>query len=1316
MGTKVRRRILSLLVLAMMLLTMVFPAGTFAETTPATLTIALLGTSDLHGQLMGWNYFTKSPATGLTRLATVIGQERGKYPNNILVDAGDTIQGTPLVYYYNKVDTAWMSDPAKSYPMMDAFKYLNYDAWTLGNHEFNFGLGTLGAVIDKATAANIAVLSANTLDKNAVTPDPVTGDQPVWSKVKPYTVKTFTDPDGNQFKVGILGLTTPAIPNWESSQNYDGLQFADIVTEGTKWVQYLKNTLKVNAIVAVVHSGVGVDDPATESTPNENEVIAFANANPEVNAILCGHTHAAISTNGSLAGATNKNQIWIVEPKNAAANLEEVAMNFTKDAGGSWTMSSANGVSLNASTGITEDPGLVSLAQPYHQAALNYLQTPVGTSSGEFLANGQTVKDTALMDLVNKVQLYYGDADLSVAAPFSATARIPKGTVTIGDVSSVYVYENFLFTVKVTGAQLRKYLEMSVGRYYQKYSSGDYKLGTNGDGVTYVPDYNLDILQGADYTVDLTKTGLFDAKGTSIANGESRITKLQVNGTDVQDTDVFKLALNNYRVNGGGGFLAAAGIVPQNADTGAPNYITYDSQKALGDDGQVRSLMISYFQDMAAGKIIPGKTSVDPVYDNNWQTVPRFFDLVELTDTHGNIDNYVSGGKVKASAALLAGAVNKERVTYGDERTAVLAAGDMMQGTPISNVLKGRPVIDVMNQMKFDAMEVGNHEFDWGSDVLDQNLQAAQFPFLAANMRLKAGDTDVNSAKFLSDSKPYVILDKDSIKIGVIGVITPETSSIVMPSIINHFDFLDPATVVNSLVPQVKAAGADIVVVLAHVGDMYNSWPTSGTQPATEPLSKDLADLAKNISGVDAVLGGHSHTTNYDLIPDATGKLIPAAIGYANGRGAGVIRLALDNGKQVMGAVPNYLDVANRLYSSLTPDPAVQAIVDAANAQIGPIFSEVIGQAAVDMTRSTASSGNLDSNLGDWAADVTRDAGGTDFSFQNSGGLRIDIAKGNITVGQIWTLMPFDNEVNTMEMTGAQVKTVLEYMASGIKAMGHISGLRFTYDLNRPARFTTVGGSVVDNPQNSRVMTVRLADGSFLDMKKTYKVAAPDFIATGGDGYPFPSNSANLTATHILVRDALINDLKLRKVLDYLPDGRIQFYTPPTITTDLGATITRVEERDFGVSTTANSEAGKMVRVRVTLADPEQRPQVKIKYPEDENCQFDRDDVDRYNQLWSDRDEMDQSGRWRSDREKGDRSGQFRFDRDKVDWSGQLQFDKNGVAWFGPAQGFPLADATSAFEAKFTKAGVYGYTLDLVQVSDNTVLATTSGSITVTNK
>ncbi|MDA8442274.1 MAG: 5'-nucleotidase C-terminal domain-containing protein [Peptococcaceae bacterium] len=935
-------------------------------------------------------------------------------------------------------------------------------------------------------------------------------------------------------------------------------------------------------------------------------------------------------------------------------------MNFVKDTAGNWSMSDATGSSLSATTAVAEDPGMVALAKPYHAAALQYLQTPIGQASGDFLANGQTVKDTALMDLVNKVQMYYGHAQLSVAAPFSPTAKIPQGTVTIGDVSSVYVYENFLFTINITGAQLRKYMEMSVGRYYKTYQPGDIAVQKNN-----VPDYNLDLLQGADYTVDLTKIGLFDANGAAIAAGEPRITKLQVNGKDVVDTDTFTLALNNYRVNGGGGFLAAAGIVPQSTDPTAPNYITYDSQKELGDDGQIRSLMIRYFQDVAKGEVDEGKTEVEPADDNNWQTVPRFYDFVEFTDTHGNIDNYVANNTVKANAALLAGAVNKERALYGDDRTVVLAAGDMMQGTPISNVLKGGPVIDIMRQMKFDAMELGNHEFDWGNDVLDQNLTKAGFPFLAANLGLKPGDTDVNAQKLSKAVQPYTILTKDGLKVGVIGVILPDVVNIVMPSIIGHFAIQDPVQTVNQLVPQLKAQGADMVVVLAHIGDQYNAWPSTGTQPAVEPLSQDLAKLAKGITGVSAVFGGHSHTTNYDMVPDAAGKMIPAVIGYANGRGAGVIRLALDANNAVVGAAPNYLDVSNRLYSTLTPDPQVQAIVDAANAQIGPVFSQVIGRAEVDMTRNTASSGNLDSNLGDWATDVTKDGGKADFAFQNSGGLRIDIPQGDITVGEIWQLMPFDNEINVMDMTGAQVKVILEYMTSGIKGMGHISGLRFSYDPNKPARFVSENGKIVENPANSRVTGMTTSDGKPIDLAKVYKVAAPDFIATGGDNYPFPANSTNLVATHVLVRDALLNDLTTRQVLNYQPDGRIVIYAPAEVSSNLGNRLIAGQVKNFAINTVANSEATVAARIKVTLANPKQSSSIKLRY-------------------------LDNKGKYHP-----------------------LNFDKSGVAWYGPDAGFALNDNSYKFSAEFKQIGIYGYKVELVRSADQHVLAVETEQVSV---
>lgn len=1061
----------------------IFPAAAVGAGTADSVSIAVLGTSDIHGSIMGWDYYKGVESDGgMARLATLIHQERDKYDNTILVDAGDTIQGSPLTYYYDKVNTDWMNN-GQPYPMMDVFNTLEYDAWTLGNHEFNYGLGVLEPIVD---TADFPVLSANTLDS-------ATGE--TWSKVKPYTTKTFKTAQGKDFTVGILGLTTPAIPNWESKENYAGLEFGDIVTEGTKWVDYLKDTEKVDAIVTVIHSGLGDNDPSNDPTAYENEVLAFANANPEVNAIVTGHTHSSFATQ------IGDNKIWTVQSKNGGVGLGEIVMDFTQDSTGKWVQSTtaqnlyatkAPSSKYPGSTAVAEDQEIVELAADYHAATLEYLKTKVGTTSGAFLADGQTIKDTALMDLVNDIQIHYGNADLAVAAPFSPTAKIPAGDVTIGDISSVYIYENYLYTIKVTGKQLRNWLEWSVDNYYQQYKPGDDKISKYPDK----PDYTYDILQGADYTINLTKSGLWDKDGNAIANGESRIKDLSYKGQEVKDTDMFNLAINNYRFNGGGKYMEMAGITPQTTDPNAAGYVVFDSQKTYGDDGQVRNLMIKYFEDMSKqGKVI------EPEVDNNWQTSPRFYDFVEFTDTHGAIDNYVKNGEVLASGALMGGLVNQERKAYGDDRTVVLAGGDMMQGTPISNVLRGKPVIDVMNEMEFDAMALGNHEFDWGSAVLDERVNDAQFSILAANIKQKAGDTNADAGKLMADVKPYTIIEnKDGLNVGVIGVTTPETSTIVSRSIIDHFEFADPAATVNSLVPQVRAEGADVVVVLAHIG------------------KDEIAGLANDVTGVDAIFGGHSHTTNVETINN-----IPVVIGNKNARGAGVVRLAVDDSNKVIGAVPNYLDIYGDLHTSLTPDAEVQAIVDAATAELGPIFDEVIGYAEQDLPKVS----DAEMALGNWITDVTLAAApGADFAFQNEGGVRTNIAQGDITVGDIFTVMPFDNEVVTMELTGQDIYNLLEQGVSGQKGNIQVAGLKFTYDPSLPTY--------------SRVLSVSELDGTPIDKAKTYTIATNDFLAGGQDGYVTFNNGKNLENTHVLVRDAMISDLRTRGTLTGVVDGRAQ--------------------------------------------------------------------------------------------------------------------------------------------------------------------------------
>jgi 2',3'-cyclic-nucleotide 2'-phosphodiesterase / 3'-nucleotidase / 5'-nucleotidase len=532
-------------------------------------TINIVGTSDLHGTIYPIDYNTGKTADakgapipgGLARISTYVNGLRAVNPNVMLVDSGDIIQGTPLVTYYNQFDTT------SEYPMMKVMGYMKYDTITLGNHEFNFGLPTLNRVISDANKEGITVLSANTYK---------TADNTNF--VKPYFIKSFTV-NGKTIKVGILGLTTKTIPSWEDPKHYEGLKFNDLVDEAKIWVPKVK-AAGADVVVATIHSGL---KGAADTIP-ENEVDDVATKVSGIDAIICGHTHTAIASK-TFTNPDGKT-VLVTEPKNTDNIISEVDINV--DGSGNVGILSTKNVTIDGTipvdTKITDD-----IAKPYEDKTLEYIGTVIGKSTGEFSGADQTTKSNSLMDLINIVQMKAAGTQLSIAAPLSASAYIPSGDVKIQNLMSVYVFENFLYGIKMNGKQLKSWMEYSA-RYYKQASKTSDPVAK--DMVLNVPDYNLDILYGASYNIDLT---------SPVGN---RIKNLKYNGKEIKDTDVFTVAINNYRYNGGGGFMAAAGLKP-----GDSNIVTYDSAKALGDDGQVRNLMIKYVQD---------NKTITPTVANNW--------------------------------------------------------------------------------------------------------------------------------------------------------------------------------------------------------------------------------------------------------------------------------------------------------------------------------------------------------------------------------------------------------------------------------------------------------------------------------------------------------------------------------------------------------------------------------------------------------------------------------------------------------------------------------------------------------------------------
>ena len=472
--------------------------------------ITILGTTDLHGNIYPIDYYTnKADNRGLAKIATLIKRARTDNPTALLVDSGDTIQGTPLQYYHNKKNNTPRD------PMMLVMSSLRYDAMAVGNHEYNFGL----KVLEKARSeAEFPWMSANTYNKGTEE-----------THYKPYVVKEVSG-----VRVGILGLTTPGVPSWENVQNYAGLEFREPVAEAKKWVAELRDKERVDLVVVAMHMGLEEDLRTGEINPsqvlNENRAVAIAREVPGVDAIFMGHTHRdtpAILLNGVLITQANH---W-------GRHLARADFYLQKESAG-WRIYAKAARTLPVDDKVDPDPDVLKLAEPYHVETQKWLSQDIGESGEELSAKEARFRDTAILDLIQRVQLDVGKADVSMVAPFNLEARIARGPVTVRDVAGLYVYENTLVVLEVTGAQLKEALEHSA-KYFRAYQPGK----TPADLVDEkIPAYNFDIAEGVEYEIDIRRP-----------IGD-RIQNLRFQGKPLAPTQKLRLATNNYRVNGGGGY------------------------------------------------------------------------------------------------------------------------------------------------------------------------------------------------------------------------------------------------------------------------------------------------------------------------------------------------------------------------------------------------------------------------------------------------------------------------------------------------------------------------------------------------------------------------------------------------------------------------------------------------------------------------------------------------------------------------------------------------------------------------------------------
>ena len=1014
------------------------------------LKIQIIATSNLNGKFTAYEYSKNMNVDGgLTQISTLIKEEMDNNKNTVIIDNGDSIRGN----YSN------LFSEDKENPMILAMNKIGYDVLNLGEGELNLGIDKVNSF--KNQSQNKVNIICSNLYKNG---------ERVFDG---YAIKELD----NNIKVAIIGIVLPEIEK-KYDNKLNGCTLKNPIDEVGIVIDEIKS--KGGADLYILSANISVRE---EKNSDENLIRKIAERYDNISAIVIGDEC-------EIEEVEKINNAIVIKPNSNGESIGKIEITLEKIDNEYKIVNEESEIIPTAS--VIEDEELTEEVKSYHERLVIDATKKIGVLDKDLVEKDNIkgipqsiVSDQGLTDFINEVQLYYSrkqleeldiDVDniyhVSAANIFESTSNIEEGNITKADIYNIYGNDNNLSTIKITGKQLKKLMEWSVA-IYNKFQEGDLTISLNEkrkiyqyymfDGISYEINISNDINDRIENLIfekdkkevkdddtvylainNLSSKSIIDSEINSVFHGESY--------EKICDTSNYRISairdlIFDYIIN------VNNGEIKRNVDenwklTG----VKYDNKK--------REVAMRLINEEKL-KIMKSSDEKNPIIKSiTWDDVikvsDKTIDIIAFNDFHGSLQE---GDKSIGAAKLLTLIKEKQSLKSDDYDSFIVSTGDVYGGAPISTLTYGKAVSEFLKEMDLTVSSIGIHEFDLGIDKIKAWQREGEFSFLAANI------VDKESRNPISWIEPYSVIESNGLKIGVIGVTTPEIVSRIKDENIENLEFISPESVINKYAKKLKEEEkVNAVVVLGYLEAIQNK--------ITDKVEGEVTELAKSIYNVDAIITG----SNGKYISGSVNN-IPIVEAGGNGEGLSNLKFTFN----VEGKLLNVEGISEKICKTdekIIANDNMEGIIKSYEEELSDILLEKIAYLDRDLDYDKD---NGLTCIGMVIAESLRRIANTDIVLIDGREITGGLKKGEVTVEDLYTIVPYDNELVTINLTGEEIKNIIEdKIKLNDNECVQFAGINVYYDESREI--------------GKRVTSIKLTNGTSLDMNRSYKVLISDFM------------------------------------------------------------------------------------------------------------------------------------------------------------------------------------------------------------------------------